>query len=210
MKSINTGYAINVQHRRPLPRQRGVVLFIALIMLVVMTVAAIAIVRSIDTGNVIAGNLAFKQAALQATDVGVEVGMAALPNIIATTLEADAPSVSSTTYYATTRVSDTQGAPTQLELGGSGTATSIDWASVPVASSANGYEIRVVIDRQCQGPAPVTDIQGKCMADKEAGGGSKRAGAAVFSGSTLVYYRITARANGPKNSLTIAQAVVGR
>ena len=37
--------------------QSGVVLFIALIVLVAMTLAGIAIMRSVDTGNQIAGNV---------------------------------------------------------------------------------------------------------------------------------------------------------
>jgi Tfp pilus assembly protein PilX len=42
-------------------RIRGAVLFIALIVLVAMTLAGIAIMRSVDTATLIAGNLAFKQ-----------------------------------------------------------------------------------------------------------------------------------------------------
>jgi Tfp pilus assembly protein PilX len=40
--------------------QQGVVLLMALIMLVALTLAGIALVRSVDTTNLIAGNLAFK------------------------------------------------------------------------------------------------------------------------------------------------------
>ena len=45
-------------------KQRGVVLFIALIALVAMSLAAVALVRSVDTATIIAGNLAFKQSEL--------------------------------------------------------------------------------------------------------------------------------------------------
>ena len=48
-------------------RQRGVVLFIALIVMVAMSLAAIALFRSVDTANLVAGNQAFKQGALNAT-----------------------------------------------------------------------------------------------------------------------------------------------
>ena len=58
--------------------QRGVVLLIALIMLVAMTLAGIGMMRSIDTGSVIAGNLAFKQATTNATDDGTNYGYSAL------------------------------------------------------------------------------------------------------------------------------------
>src|ERR687895_391378 len=78
-------------------RQKGVVLFIALIVLVALMLASISLVRSVDTANVIAGNLAFKQASVQAADFGIEVAAAALPNIVATTLDANVtPSASGT------------------------------------------------------------------------------------------------------------------
>src|SRR4051812_32753519 len=53
-------------------RQDGVVLFIALIVLVAMTLAGIAMIRSVDTALGIAGNMAFKQATLQGTDRGIK------------------------------------------------------------------------------------------------------------------------------------------
>ena len=42
--------------------QRGLVLFFALIALVAMSLAALALVRSVDTSTLISGNLAFRQA----------------------------------------------------------------------------------------------------------------------------------------------------
>ncbi len=55
-------------------KQKGVVLFIALIVLVAMSLAGIGMLRSVDTGNLISGNLAFKQATLNAIDLGLETG----------------------------------------------------------------------------------------------------------------------------------------
>ena len=69
---------------RRIPRphsQRGVVLLIALIMLVAMTLAAIGMMRSVDTGTVIAGNMAFKQATLSATDVGTNAAFTTLMSV---------------------------------------------------------------------------------------------------------------------------------
>lgn len=197
--------------------QKGVVLFIALIVLVAMTLAGIALVRSVDTANVIAGNFAFKQATLQAGDIGVEAAVAELPNIIATSLESNLTPVGGTNpnywYYATRRELDTQGVPTTKEYGATGTATAINWNNLPVAVAstlAGNNEVRVVIDRLCQGPAPVTDLQGKCFADAPLGGGSKKAGGVVFSGTTTVYYRVTVRVSGPRNTVSMVQAILGR
>ena len=59
-------------HRTLRTAQRGVVLFISLIVLVAMTLAGIAVMRSVDTNVLIAGNLAFRNAALSAADAGIE------------------------------------------------------------------------------------------------------------------------------------------
>ena len=53
-------------------RQRGIVLFFTLIALVAMSLAALALFRSVDTATLISGNLAFKQAATASADSGVE------------------------------------------------------------------------------------------------------------------------------------------
>lgn len=197
--------------------QKGVVLFIALIVLVALTMAGIALVRSVDTANIIAGNLAFKQGTLQAADLGVEAAVAALPNIIATNLDTDlTPAAASTNpnywYYATRRVADAGGVPMALAVGATGTATAIDWNDVPVAvdSTATGNRVQIVIDRLCQGPAPVTDIQGKCFADEPLSGGTKKAGGVAFTASTAVYYRVTARVTGPRNTVSMVQAILSR
>ena len=51
--------------RKPTIRhQRGVVLFIALIVMVAMSLAAIALIRSVDTTNILIGNLAFRQSSI--------------------------------------------------------------------------------------------------------------------------------------------------
>jgi len=62
-----------VLSRRAGPRRsRGVSLIFALIGLVVLTLAAVALVRSVDTGTLVLGNLGFKQDATKSGDQGVE------------------------------------------------------------------------------------------------------------------------------------------
>lgn len=70
--------------RRPPARQRGVILFFTLIALVVMSLAAVALIRSVDTSTMIGGNLAFKQAGTSSADEGVEAAIAWLTTAQAT------------------------------------------------------------------------------------------------------------------------------
>ncbi len=201
------------QLRKP---QHGVVLFIALIVLVALTMAGIALVRSVDTSNVIAGNLAFKQGTVQGADLGIERAVAVLPTIISTSLESNQLFASGSAapnnywYYATRREDDANGIPTTKTFGSAGTATAINWANVPTAATSYGNTVQVVIDRLCKGPAPVTDIQGNCFADDPVAGGTKKAGGVVFSGTTVVYYRVTVRVVGPRNTTSVVQAILSK
>lgn len=200
---------------RPVRKQNGVVLFIALIVLVALTMAGIALVRSVDTSNVIAGNLAFKQGTLQAADLGVEAAVSALPTIITTSLDAVLLPASTSTnpnywYYPTRREDDANGVPTTKEFGAAGAAAAINWSNVPTASTTAGNTVQVVIDRLCQGPPPVTDIEGKCFADAGTGGGTKKAHGTRFSGAATTYYRVTVRVSGPRNTTSMVQAILSR
>ena len=218
-----TTIATRVRCRLPRARsaagsQQGMVLFIALIVLVAMTLAGLALVRSVDTANVIAGNLAFKQSTLQAGDLGVEAAVTALPTIIAGSVDTDlTPAASSTNpnywYYASRRETDTYGVPTQKQNGAAGAAAAIDWSQLPIATTTAGGSVRVqmVIDRLCNGPPPVTDLLANCFAEAGVGGsGSQKAGASIFTATPTVYYRLTARVTGPRNTVSMVQAILSR
>src|ERR1700757_3799931 len=58
--------------------QRGVVLFIALIVMVVMSLAGIALMRSVDTTSAVIGNLAFRQASILPANYAIEDAAAGL------------------------------------------------------------------------------------------------------------------------------------
>ena len=69
--------------------QSGVVLIIALIVMVAMTLAALALIRSVDTNNLIAGNMAFQQAAVHSADTGIETAATWIEGALDATLEGD-------------------------------------------------------------------------------------------------------------------------
>src|SRR5665213_2094564 len=68
-----------VQARRAAAHsQRGIVLFVALIVMVALSLAGLALVRSIDTTSSVTGNIAFRQAALLQANWAVEEAVAHL------------------------------------------------------------------------------------------------------------------------------------
>ncbi len=66
------------QHTRA--RQKGVMLLITLIMLVAMTLAAIALVSSVDTSNLVSGNMAFQQTTIDAANLGTDQAISYIYN----------------------------------------------------------------------------------------------------------------------------------
>lgn len=197
-------------------QQRGAVLFLALIALVAMTIAALALVRAVDTANVVSGNFAFKQATLQLIDFGIEAAAADLPGVLATP-EAVAPAGCTTTcsYYPKMAVSTYgNGRPKQAEV--ASTVYTIDWDNVPTTLAAppvSGYTVQYVIERLCN-DVPVgvaSDIPVKCLSrvllegkDYGASGGAK------LAWEYATYFRITVRVRGPRGAESYGQAIFDR
>lgn len=179
-------------------KQRGVVLFIALIVLVAMTLAGIGMVRSVDTGNLISGNLAFKQSTLNASDLGTETAFQWLLTQAGTTA-LDATDAANG-YYA---------APPANDL-------TVDWTdianwggSVVMATDAAGNTTRYIIHRLCPTVGSVTgQVCAISTTSGSAGGGSMSVGSTVFTSSNMVYYRIMSRVDGPRNSSSISESYV--
>ncbi len=195
---------------RPRRAQRGVVLFIALIMLVAMSLAGIALIRSVDTGTVIAGNLAFRQNTVHVADLGVEAARSWLMAQASANLYNDQPGVA---YFATWQEN--------LDLLGNDIANAdYDWstsANVVAAPYAppSGYSIRFVIHRLCAGSGDPTGGSAGCIKLGGAAGttasGTKGAaayGSYAISVATNAAYRVTVRVNGPRNSLSYVQATM--
>ncbi|MCC7182873.1 MAG: hypothetical protein IOMNBAOH_00257 [Rhodocyclaceae bacterium] len=151
-------------------RQSGVALFIALIMLLVMAIGSVGLIRSMDTATLVAGNLAFKQAAVRMTDLGIEAAANALPTILGASAVTDpqgnalcsnagctvtaacADRSPNCNYYASTLTTDARGVP-QLPLDPPAAApVALDWDNIPVITAPaplGGYSVRFVIDRLC-------------------------------------------------------------
>ena len=62
-------------------KQRGVALFFALICLVAIMLAAVVLVRSVDTSTMISGNLAFQRSATASADAGTEAALIWLASV---------------------------------------------------------------------------------------------------------------------------------
>jgi type II secretory pathway pseudopilin PulG len=208
-------------------RQHGLSLIVVLIALVVIGFAAIALLRSSDTGTLVSGNLAFQRAALAAGDASAEEAITWLvDNSGSGDLFDD---IEASGYFSTSADG--------CDLTGSRTpdvaADDVDWTGadpgadcnlaaleVTPAGVADGYTVRYVINRVCNAPGDPNSVLAADgvtpMACSRVGGGvsegSTRAGASYgnlpLTGTAQTYYRITTRVDGPRNTVRYVQAFV--
>lgn len=187
-----------------LRRQRGVILFIALIVLVAMSLAGVALIRGVDNANLIAGNLAFRQGATHAADWGVELARTWLNSQNTVTLYSDQPGVTNGSAYWANMQSN-------LDFTGRDTTkTAFDWSTASTAAAdGNGNDVQFVIHRLCDGAG---DPAGKNCIRSSSGGSSSSTkggtGPGVLTTVTQLYYRITTRVVGPRNTVSYVQVVV--
>jgi Tfp pilus assembly protein PilX len=188
-------------------RQQGVVLFIALIVLVAMSLAGVALVRSVDTSLGIAGNMAFKQATLQGSDLGIKEAYTWLAaNNTGTILQGTAAGQG---YYSSSPGSVVEDWFELSKWNGSKLAN----GGLPDGA---GNTVRYIIHRMCTFPdtaynGSVAGVPNECALSVTGGGtagGSMSVGATQFEGVPALYYRITSRVDGPRNTVSIVQVSV--
>ncbi|PKO51399.1 MAG: hypothetical protein CVU27_06305 [Betaproteobacteria bacterium HGW-Betaproteobacteria-20] len=192
--------------------ERGVVLFVALIALVVMSLAAVALIRSVDTNTMIAGNLAFKQSAVVSSDRGVETALGWIEaKVIANLADLNSDSAANA-YYATYLAPDLDN-PAVLKADATWAAAAVATGPDIAAGTENlGNNIRYIIQRMCR--EAVSPENDKCLfGDTETGTGGKgvkdatEAGA-IISAQQSPMYRVTVRVTGPKNTVSYTQTFV--
>jgi type IV pilus assembly protein PilX len=193
-------YPASAQVCAALRRQRGVVLVVALIAMVALMIAGIALMRSLDTANVIAGNFAFRKAATEAADLGIEAAYTALPIIKASYNDSN---ITSPYYYYGT-ISTQYGNPGWDANG----IPQVTWSGVPAVANQSGNTVRYVVERLCTGALPVSNTLTSCVSDVAADNSSNKIGSTKFTSSTAVYYRVTVQVTGPRNTVSYVQAVL--
>jgi Tfp pilus assembly protein PilX len=184
-------------------KQRGVVLFIALIVLVAMSLAGIAIMRSVDTGSLVSGNIAFRQAALASGDRGVDEAFTWLRNNITTGVLNN--NSESDGYYA-----NAIDPPLSPQSGAPDWTLSSVWANArTVGTDSNGNTVSYVIHRMCQSPGPFNNNCAQVAPTLGGAGNGQSVGDNAFNALPVVFFRVTVRVQGPRSTLAIMQSNIG-
>jgi len=212
------------RHRR---RQRGVSLLFAMITVVALSLAAVAMIRSVDTGTTILGNLSFKQDTMLASDEATRLAIQWLE-----TQQKNAPE----SLHATQR---DQGYWAHLVPGLDPTSTStsasrvaIDWNNdscrsqrgptpldclpAQAKSLANQITARFLIVRLCSASGSSTDASNQCprplsvssQVTNERGEINSQNPVRIGSSTMAEYYRIVVRAQGARNTVSTTETLV--
>lgn len=200
-------------------KQRGLVLFFALIALVAMSLAALALIRSVDTSTMIAGNLAFRQAATTSSDAGLEAAIAALAATetanAAKNIFLDATHTFNISNTANAAVGYYSSADPALDL--TANATWVDAASRLVGTDASGNTVRFIAQRMCRNANQLLSTT-NCLfsgASEDTDGMTTPLpsemcppGPGCPQAGQNPQYRVTTRVTGPRNTVSYIQALV--
>jgi len=176
--------------------QRGYMLMLVLVALVAMMISGVALVRSMDTSQLVAGNLASRNATVNSADAGVQAAVAWIQANAATgVLSTDAPTNG---YYS---YGTDQAWTSSTFWSTCTTCTFTDAASNQVSWS---------VSRMCKLSGSATGVGNFCSSlnGSASNGGSYSSDAVNFTGSPKYFYRITVQVLDPRNSSTLSQAFV--
>ncbi len=186
---------------RPPSRQRGVVLIFSLIVLLILTIGAVALMRSMSSSLVGAGNMAFRR------DL-VNQGEVALSTVIKQFQTGGAlvglttANVPARNYSATILTANSQGVP--LALLNDATFLTVATAS-DITGATPDIKIRYVIDRLCTGAGTASSAT---CAQAVAGptGGTFGNGNSPPPHPTATIYRLSVRVTGARSTQVFLQS----
>jgi len=199
-------------------KQRGVVLFMTLMVLVIMSITGLALLRGVDSSTLVANNVGYKEAAVIAADKGVKDAASVLTGGTLPSMTAD---VLASGYYASTPEYATPAFA--IDWTGKATTTTtddVDWGATSSSSTirasawsaldSGGNKYSYIIHRLCKSTGATGGTQCAQSTSATAAVGSTRTGsaygAAPLTVSTQTFYRITVKVIGPKNTTSYLQA----
>jgi type IV pilus assembly protein PilX len=215
---------LNAASRAPFARlriakQRGVALFFALICMVAIMLAAVALIRSVDTAALISGNLAFQQSATSSGDGGTEAAITWLAGIEAANSTMNVLIDDNHPFNANNAAMGYFASLDPTKSLTASTGSHFNWDnndSRLLAQDSSGNTTRYIIQRMCR-TAGIKVKDAGCLFSGAAQDNNKqnillpqeicKGDGCPVAGQTPML-RITSRTTGPKNTLSYVQAFV--
>lgn len=193
-------------------RERGVVLIFTLIILLILTIGAVALMKSMNISMFSSGNLALRQDLVNQADQAVATVMNEFisqtgPLYLSSTTNNTLPAYN---YSATELQTNSQGVPTILfasdaTFQASFTAPDIVAANYTVGSTSEspGVTMRYVVDRLCS-TAGVA-LSASCVQSVAAGTSQSTGDSSGLAKPSATVYRLTVRVTGPRSTQAFLQ-----
>jgi len=168
--------------------QRGMTILVVLLLMTVMLMGGMALARMTEIGTLAVGNGSFREASLQASEVGLNTAYAAVKAL------ANESSNTGNWYWATMQTA-TNNVP------------DIAWASAPEVV-VGSYRVRYAVERMCT-VANVTHTLRECLVKQTPPEiESARPDLPALDPVNSRQFRITVRVMGPKDTETWVQSLV--
>lgn len=171
--------------------ERGMTMLLVLVLLSVMLLGGLALARMTEVGTLAAGNSAFRETAIQASEIGINTAFFAVQNEI----NNENANIGGW-YFASRQDTDARGIP------------QVDFENAREVV-AGAYNLRFVVDRVCSIDG-VTDPMRQCLVKAE-----KVLETSGIDGSSdkidppmARQFRVTVRVRGPKDTLVWVQSMV--
>jgi Tfp pilus assembly protein PilX len=189
--------------------QRGIVVFVALIAVVLMSLAAVGLMRSVHTNTMVVGNLAFRQASAALSSSAVEKAVydmfpptKSIPDLT--------QHFTARNYYAFRQPGENaQGIPAALQGNLGGYPVGAQVISDPNDPSGQSVA-RYVIERMCLPPSLGLEARAQfceMIPPKQSLGTTGNVSVGI-NVPDIPYYRMTVRVDGPNNSVAFWQAML--
>ena len=182
-------------------RQQGMVLIAVLVVLVVTLLAGMGAMRSVQTGNAMAGNFAFRQAGVAASDRALTDAI----STVAMRVAAGGGNTGEPHRYLSS---------IETPVDARGVPTTIDWTRVRCVDE-NGilltdcegdtasYRVQYVVERRCNGNPSLSnmlDIRSRCEYEPDVTAGSPA--------TIALRYRVLIRVRGPRGTESWFEAMI--
>ncbi len=196
-------------------KQQGIVLVIALISLLAISLAGVALMRTVDTGNVVSGNITFNEAALQMADSAAEHAYTDIQNNSPYSTNNCQGTAGCMAWFSPTLSSISSITKLPCALTGPGTADAsgncntgtalVSWSTAQtMPAPLADYTYQYVIERMCANigqPSFIKSGVANCRAEPIY---DLKSGVLVPNYGRL-FYRVTVQVNGPRNTRGLAQ-----
>ena len=203
---------MRIQRLSATPRstQQGIALFVALISMVLLSLAGIALVRSVDTTSSVTGNIAFRQGSIGPINQAVEV---AIDRLFKTKSIVQTANDTAQGYYALLQPGEKNNGVPLVLFGDYATMTAAYTGAglpAPVIDPTTKMEVRAVIERICSNvnPPPWPPTIGTCdtLPPKVSPAGTdNKYGTKSIPLPPIPNFRLTVRVDLP-NSNTVSHA----